>query len=453
MRARAVSTELPASARSSTPISIRTARTRATLDDALELLAHDWLLARPRGDRHGVPSVGAATRDSDAATVRGFYEYQSRSWSRGTDRRRWSSPTAASVGAALDRNGLRPARYSVTEDGLVACLAPKRASIRSERSRASWRGAGSVLVDMLFVDPERRRGPQQRDRRNRLGGTAKPYAGMGRRRLQYRAARGPAASPLEPTARRPDRRRQAADGYTKEELKPMVLKSPWPPRGTSRPSRWATTHPCRRSAGALARSINYVKQRFAQVTNPPIDPLRERLVMSLRIVASARSPRCSSEQPDVPACWRSTRSSSSPPPSPRCCDRDATRSPPSVLESPPVSPPRRRRGAEAAGAIWRRERSQPLRRGARRSHHRRPSGRAARRSPYRVPLACGAVHHRFVQRSGLAVTTERRRGERRRPRRARHRGAPGYGADAICPRSSRSRPSPPMPTRVRARTW
>ena len=60
----------------------------------------------------------------------------------------------------------------------------------------------------------------------------------------------------------------------------MIL-GPWPPTARSRSARWATTPPWPYSPKPPAFLFAYFKQLFAQVTNPPIDPLREELVMSL----------------------------------------------------------------------------------------------------------------------------------------------------------------------------
>ncbi len=90
--------------------------------------------------------------------------------------------------------------------------------------------------------------------------------------------------------------RQAAHGYTKEELA-MVLK-PMATEGYEPTFSMGDDSPLPPLAGRPRPIHHYVKQRFAQVTNPPIDPLRERLVMSLRMLLGPRSPLLT-EQPDA----------------------------------------------------------------------------------------------------------------------------------------------------------
>jgi glutamate synthase (ferredoxin) len=257
----------------------------AKLDEAAELLV--------RGGRHVchamsmlVPEAWEETRDLDPE-VRGYYEYHAALMEP------WDGPAGViftdgvGVGALLDRNGLRPLRYAVCEDGLVVCA--------SEMGAVDLSGHGAVERGrlgpghMLFVAPHlglaRNNAIKQRLGRHR------PFA-------QW-AAEGfdefPTGEPLD--APPPDLlARQAAHGYTREELA-MVVK-PMMTEGYEPTFSMGDDSPLPPLAGRPRPIHHYLKQRFAQVTNPPIDPLRERLVMSLRMLLGPRAPLLS-EGPDV----------------------------------------------------------------------------------------------------------------------------------------------------------
>jgi glutamate synthase domain-containing protein 2/glutamate synthase domain-containing protein 1/glutamate synthase domain-containing protein 3 len=247
------------------------------LDEAAELLV--------RGGRqlcHAmamlVPEAWEETRDLDPR-VRGFYEYHSALMEP------WDGPAGLvftdgiGVGAVLDRNGLRPLRYAVAEDGLVACA--------SEAGAVDLSGHGKVERGrlgpghMLFVSPDD--GVVRNHTLKERLSAAAPYA--------HWAAEGfsrfPPGSAVERT---PDDlvQRQAAHGYTREELA-MVLK-PMATEGYEPTFSMGDDSPLPPMAGRPRPVHHYLKQRFAQVTNPPIDPLRERLVMSLRMLLGPRQP-------------------------------------------------------------------------------------------------------------------------------------------------------------------
>ncbi|MGH2685605.1 MAG: glutamate synthase central domain-containing protein, partial [Actinomycetota bacterium] len=255
------------------------------IDEAAELLTRGG-----RDIRHAiamlVPEAWEHTRDLDPE-VRGFYRYHSALMEP------WDGPAGLiftdglGVGAALDRNGLRPLRYTVCEDGfVVAC---------SEAGAVDVSGHGAVERgrlgpgQMLFVDPSR---GMLRDEELKLRlAAAAPYARWASDGF-YAISRG------EPVQATPDdlERRQLAHGYTKEELamviRPMAAEAHEPTfsMGDDAPMAHLADRP---------RPIHhFLKQRFAQVTNPPIDPLRERLVMSLRTILGPRQPILS-ERPEA----------------------------------------------------------------------------------------------------------------------------------------------------------
>ena len=257
------------------------------LDAAVELLVRGG-----RDIRHAlamlVPEAWEGARDLDPE-VRGFYRYHA------SLMEPWDGPAGlvftdgTGVGASLDRNGLRPLRYAICEDGFVVCC--------SEAGAVDVHGHGTVTRgrlgpgQMLFVDPSR--GVLlDRQCKERLAAAA-PYARW-------------AADGLLPMSRgrsieetpTPDelQARQAAHGYTLEDLR-MVLK---PMSGDAKEPVFSMGDdtPLPHMAGRPRPIHHYLKQRFAQVTNPPIDHLRERLVMSLRTLLGPRHPILS-EHPEA----------------------------------------------------------------------------------------------------------------------------------------------------------
>ncbi len=261
------------------------------LDSAVELLVRGG-----RDIRHAVamlvPEAWEGQRDLPRG-VRGFFRYHACL----TDP--WDGPAGLifsdgrRVGAALDRNGLRPLRWQVCQDGLVMCA--------SEVGAVPVTGHGAVQRgrlgpgDMICVDPDHVADDgdaaatvtavQDATAVKTWLARQKPYSTWARDGLL------PAdiGSPVEmPPARDDLVRQQVAFGLTREEvamvLKPMATdaKEPTFSMGDDVPFAAVATHP--------RPMFNYLKQRFAQVTNPPIDHLRERLVMSLRTCLGPRRP-------------------------------------------------------------------------------------------------------------------------------------------------------------------
>ncbi|HKE77008.1 MAG TPA: glutamate synthase-related protein [Acidimicrobiales bacterium] len=247
------------------------------LDSAVELL-----MRAGRDARHVMamllPEAWENVRDLDPE-VRGFYRYHSALMEP------WDGPAGVvftdglGVGARLDRNGLRPLRYQLCEDGLVA--------VCSEVGAIDVSGHGSVVRgrlgpgQMLFVDPTRGFLDDQACKERIAAGA--PYA-------RWAADGFYQLHPGEAALEVPDDlvERQAMVGLTKEDLamvlKPMANDAHEPTFSMGDDSPLPNLAP-------RARPIShYLRQRFAQVTNPPIDPLRERLVMSLRTVLGPRTP-------------------------------------------------------------------------------------------------------------------------------------------------------------------
>jgi len=255
----------------------------AALDNAFELLT-----LAGRDPLHALAMLIPEAFEHDEAMdgdLRGFYEYHA------TLMEPWDGPAALAVSdgrfaiAALDRNGLRPQRYAITDDGLVvvgseAGLVPLGDRRVVERGRL---GPGTVLA----VDVERGELLGNADVKRRLARQA-PYRAWVAAHLVAAPGRGQAAPEGRSWSDEGLLRAQKLYGYSAEDLDriigPMVIGADVPvgSMGDDTPLAVLSEQP-----QALYR---YVKQRFAQVTNPPIDPLRERRVMSLHTVLGPRGP-------------------------------------------------------------------------------------------------------------------------------------------------------------------
>jgi glutamate synthase domain-containing protein 2/glutamate synthase domain-containing protein 1/glutamate synthase domain-containing protein 3 len=248
------------------------------LDNALELLVRGG-----RDVRHAMAMLlpeawqGNPQLDED---VRSFYRYHS------TLLEPWDGPAGVVftdgrvVGAALDRNGLRPLRYAVADDRLVACATEAGAVTLPEgaRIRRGRLGPG----DMLVVDPAGHGIEESGGVKSRLART-RPYARWFRATTRTIEPGVPVPPPTESLAAR-----QVAAGFTREDV--TLLLRPSAGTGHEPTSSMGDDTALPPLAGRARPLTSYLRQRFAQVTNPPIDHLRERHVMSLRTLVGARAP-------------------------------------------------------------------------------------------------------------------------------------------------------------------
>ncbi len=310
------------------------------------------------------------------------------------------------VGATLDRNGLRPLRYAVCEDGLVVCS--------SEAGAVSLEGHGQVRRgklgpgQMIAVDPLR--GFEENGRLKAWLAAKGPYGAWLEEGLIRGTTGEPAAAPDEDLTPR-----QARFGYTREELtfflRTIASHGHDPTYSMGDDTALAPL------AGRARPLYHYFKQRFAQVTNPPIDHLRERFVMSLRTVLGSRAPLLSDGPevaggielesfflfPDALEQFSAVR-------------LDATYEPAEGLRAACE-----RLAGEAEAAV---------RAGA---GILLVSDTAPERAPIPALLATGTVHHRLVRsqlrtKATLVVETDE-------AREVHHFACLlGYGAEAICPR-------------------
>ena len=210
--------------------------------------------------------------------VKAFFEFESLLM------KPWDGPAAIAftdgktIGAHLDRNGLRPARYVLTEDGILI-LGSEVGMVDLGDRRVVEKGRLGP-GDTLSVQLGSGKVKKTQEILEELAAT-KPYKEWINKyllRLENIEKKHEGCTPKECTDRV---RRQVAFGYTQEEIKNVLGymaetgKEPTFSMGDDTP-----LPPLSEKPKLLFR---YFKQRFAQVTNPPIDPIRERLVMSLKM--------------------------------------------------------------------------------------------------------------------------------------------------------------------------
>src|SRR4051812_25888811 len=253
----------------------------AALDAALELLT-----VAGRNPAHALSMLVPAAWTGDEEMpdeVKAFYEYHA------TIVEPWDGPAALAfcdgryVGALLDRNGLRPARYQVTRDGLVV--------MASEVGVLDLDPADVVVSDrvapgrMLLVDTAAGRIVPDEELKRELA-TRRPYRHLLNRQKLYLEDLPPASS-TDPGPVQPLELMQRAFGYTREDLD--LLVAPMAADGQEPVASMGVDTPLAVLSERPQLLPAFFKQHFAQVTNPAIDPQREGLVMSLRTVLGAQA--------------------------------------------------------------------------------------------------------------------------------------------------------------------
>ncbi len=244
----------------------------AVLDQAVALLVHAGR-SLPHALMMLVPEAYENQPGLDPAR-RAFYQYHA------CLTEPWDGPASLSfsdgvvVGAMLDRNGLRPGRYAVTDDDLVV-LASETGVLPLDpakvRARGRLRPGRLLLVDTaagrLVHDKEIKRSVCAQ----------RPYARWVEEHLVGLDAL-PAAPTAPPPAGEELLRLQSAFGYTQEDLLRVLL--PMARDGKEPVSSMGSDIPLAVLSARSPLLYNYFKQHFAQVTNPPIDPIREQVVMT-----------------------------------------------------------------------------------------------------------------------------------------------------------------------------
>ncbi len=251
----------------------------ASFDNCLEMLvmggyslAHAMMMMIPEA------WSGHKLMDEDR---KAFYEYHA------TLMEAWDGPAAMAftdgrqIGAMLDRNGLRPARYILTDDDLVV-LASEAGVLDIPESKIvkKWRLQPGK---MFLVDIEKGKIIDDEQLKRELA-TAKPYrdwVNQARIRLDDLPEPAPAEKSTVPLLDL-----QQAFGYTQEDLK--FILSNMAINGIEATGSMGNDSPLAIMSDKPRSLSHYFKQLFAQVTNPPIDPIREELVMSTAITIGPR---------------------------------------------------------------------------------------------------------------------------------------------------------------------
>ncbi len=255
------------------PISYEGQSDTACFDNALEFLvqggyslAHAMMML--------IPEAWAGNPLMDESR-RAFYEYHA------SLMEPWDGPAAVAftdgrqIGATLDRNGLRPARYLVTDDDLVVMASEMGVlPIPQEKIVTKWRLQPGK---MLLVDLEQGRIVSDDEMKSALAQSHPYRAWVERTQIVLETLQ-----PVEARAARTDVSlldKQQAYGYTQEDL--TTLLAPMAATGQEAVGSMGTDTPISALSDKAKLLYTYFKQNFAQVTNPPIDPIREELVMSL----------------------------------------------------------------------------------------------------------------------------------------------------------------------------
>ncbi|MEM9473400.1 MAG: glutamate synthase large subunit, partial [Pseudomonadota bacterium] len=255
------------------PISYEGQSDSACFDNALELLqfagysmSHAMMMLIPEA------WAGNPLMDENR---RSFYEYHAALMEP------WDGPAAIAftngrqIGATLDRNGLRPARYLVTSDGFVMLASEMGVlDFAEDTITTKWRLQPGK---MLLIDLEEKRIISDQELKDTLS-TRHPYREW-LDRTQVLLKDMPASKPRAPQTNVGLLDRQQAFGYTQEDLK--FLLAPMAQTGQEAIGSMGTDTPISALSSKPKLLHTYFKQLFAQVTNPPIDPIREELVMSL----------------------------------------------------------------------------------------------------------------------------------------------------------------------------
>ncbi|MBU0689167.1 MAG: glutamate synthase large subunit [Gammaproteobacteria bacterium] len=244
----------------------------ACFDNALELLVAGGY-SLPHAMMLLIPEAWAGNPLMDEER-RAFYEYHAALMEP------WDGPAAVAftdgrmIGATLDRNGLRPARYLITDDDVVL-MASEMGVLPIAESKVvkKWRLQPGK---MFLIDMEAGRIVDDSELKKQIA-TAKPYGKWIKQSRYFLDDLRTVANKQESSVSLLDA--QQAFGYTQEDLKFIML--PMSTAGEEPTGSMGSDAALPVLSGRSKVLYNYFQQLFAQVTNPPIDPIREEIVMSL----------------------------------------------------------------------------------------------------------------------------------------------------------------------------
>ncbi|HEX2732678.1 MAG TPA: glutamate synthase large subunit [Polyangiaceae bacterium] len=256
------------------PVITPNASDSASLDNAIELLFHGGR-ELPHVMMMMVPEAWQ-NDDQMPALKREFYEYHS------CLMEPWDGPAALAftdgrcIGAILDRNGLRPARWLISEDGTV--IMASETGVLPIAPESVVRRGRLEPGKMFLVDLEQGRVVEDEELKTTLA-SRKPYgAWLKSNKLSLKEL--PEVAVELPREALPLTTLQKVFGYTLEDLR--ILMEPMATTGAEATGSMGTDTPLAILSDQPQLLYTYFKQHFAQVTNPPIDPIREELVMSLK---------------------------------------------------------------------------------------------------------------------------------------------------------------------------
>jgi glutamate synthase (NADPH/NADH) large chain len=264
------------------PISYEGQSDTACFDNALEFLvqggyslAHAMMMMIPEA------WAGNPLMDEER---RAFYEYNAALMEP------WDGPAAIAftngrqIGATLDRNGLRPARYYITRDDRIVMASEMGVLDIPEKDIVTkWRLQPGK---MLLVDLEAGRLIPDEELKSTLAKSHPYKEWLERTQIVLEDQPGAVSGEAPPLSNLALLDRQQAFGYTQEDLR--ILMSPMATQGEEAVGSMGNDTPISALSDKPKLLFTYFKQNFAQVTNPPIDPIREELVMSLVSIIGPR---------------------------------------------------------------------------------------------------------------------------------------------------------------------
>jgi glutamate synthase (NADPH) large chain len=255
------------------PISYEGQSDTACFDNGLEFLVQGGY-SLPHAVMMMIPEAWAGNPLMDEQR-RAFYEYHAALMEP------WDGPAAIAftnglqIGATLDRNGLRPARYLVTKDDRILMASEMGVlKIPEDQIITKWRLQPGK---MLLVDLEEGRLIPDDEIKASLAKSHPYREWLDRTQIvleDLQDAPGKSARSNLPLLDR-----QQAFGYTQEDVN--ILLNPMASLGEEATGSMGTDTPISALSDRPKQLFTYFKQNFAQVTNPPIDPIREEIVMSL----------------------------------------------------------------------------------------------------------------------------------------------------------------------------
>ncbi|CZF79170.1 glutamate synthase large subunit [Grimontia marina] len=257
------------------PVCQEGASDSANFDMALELLVLSGR-SLPHVLMMMVPEAWQENANLDPK-LRAFYQYHANIMEP------WDGPASVcftdgvKVGATLDRNGLRPSRYTVTKDDYLI-MASESGVVEIEPENIHFRGR--LQPGRIFVaDLEQGRIISDEEVKNEIA-SAQPYQEWVEKNLLHIDKLPDADTKHHQPS--PERllHHQQAFGVTSEEVNEIIL--PMAKDGKEALGAMGADWPLAVLSHQSQHLSNYFKQLFAQVTNPPIDPIRERMVMSLK---------------------------------------------------------------------------------------------------------------------------------------------------------------------------